>query len=225
MGNEASKTRELWGNTIHEIVKGEGIDIGAGVDLISPTAVRFDLSDGDANKIDEIVTRKFDYVFSSHCLEHMRDPFDALNRWWKLIKPGGHLILIVPDEDLYEQGFWPSVFNDDHKWTFTANESSWSPVSVNIRQLVNTLPRAKIISIETQDKNYKRDLLFIKKRGVGTTKMLLRVSRKLNLFLSLFGLSIPQKTLKAVGIPIDQTSWSALAQIQVIVQKELLDTQ
>ena len=49
----------------------------------------------------------------------MRDPRSAIAQWWGLVKPGGVLFVIVPDEDLYEQGFWPSRFNCDHKWTFT----------------------------------------------------------------------------------------------------------
>jgi hypothetical protein len=36
-----------------------------------------------------------------------------------VLKPGGHLVCLVPDEDLYEQGMFPSTFNDDHKRTLT----------------------------------------------------------------------------------------------------------
>ncbi len=52
-----------------------------------------------------------------------------------------HLVLTIPDEDLYEQGVWPSTLNDDHKHTFTPfKHRSWSPVSVNVLSLLQTLP-------------------------------------------------------------------------------------
>lgn len=55
---------------------------------------------------------------SSHCLEHLEDPLQALERWIEILKPGGFLYVVVPDYDLYEHCQWPSKFNSDHKWTF-----------------------------------------------------------------------------------------------------------
>jgi len=43
----------------------------------------------------------------------MRDLQYALREWFQLVKPGDHLIVIVPDEDLYKQGYFPSRFNAD----------------------------------------------------------------------------------------------------------------
>ena len=141
MGNEASKTKELMGEMEHNIFKGDGIDIGCGLDPIMPTARAFDMDDGDANEITKYVQKQYDYVFSSHCLEHMHNPVSAIEEWWKLVKKDGHLIFSVPDEDLYEQGYFPSLFNDDHKHTFTISKhKSWSPVSHNILDLVQKLP-------------------------------------------------------------------------------------
>ncbi|MGH1556812.1 hypothetical protein ACRAWD_01360 [Caulobacter segnis] len=34
----------------------------------------------------------------------MRDPKEALENWLRILKPGGHLVCLIPDEDLYEQG-------------------------------------------------------------------------------------------------------------------------
>ena len=63
-------------------------------------------------------------------------PFVALRHWCRVVVPGGYLVVMVPDEDLYEQGVWPSTFNNDHKHTFTFHKpSSWSPVSVNLTEL------------------------------------------------------------------------------------------
>ena len=73
------------------------------------------------------------------------------------MKPGGHLILIVPDEDLYEQGVFPSQFNPADTCTFTMGKArSWSPVSLNVRDLARDLPNAEIIQLTWHDDGYDR---------------------------------------------------------------------
>lgn len=131
-------------------LRGRGLDIGGGHDsigvyqslfpLITSVTV-FDLPQGDAQDLACVPDNEFDFVYSAHCLEHVRDPFIALPNWLRVVKPGGHLVLTVPDEDMYEQGVWPSTFNHDHKSTFTPfKHRSWSPVSVNVLTLLQTLP-------------------------------------------------------------------------------------
>jgi SAM-dependent methyltransferase len=104
---------------------GEAIDIGSGPDPLTVsmfpklTSVRtWDLRDGDAQYM-RGVDATFDTVHSSHCLEHMIDPVQAVAAWWSLVRPGGHLVLIVPDWEMYERYQWPSIFNGDHKCAFT----------------------------------------------------------------------------------------------------------
>lgn len=125
---------------------GHGIDIGGKPDPLANyvgifarmQSVRtWDLEDGDAQLMAGVPDASFDFVHSSHCLEHMRDPVEALRHWLRILKPGGYLVVTVPDEDLYEHGFWPSRFNGDHKWTFTiAKPASWSARSINVADLL-----------------------------------------------------------------------------------------
>ena len=90
----------------------------------------WDLGDGDATFMESVKDETYDFVHSSHCLEHLLDPEKGLRNWFRILKPGGYLVVIVPDEDLYEQGVFPSTFNADHKWTFTISKSgSWSDKS------------------------------------------------------------------------------------------------
>src|SRR5579859_7890608 len=134
--DEASKTRKVRGPDFERrYLTGKVIDIGAGTDLVCTRAESFDVADGDANFITKYrAPETYDTVHSSHCLEHLYKPDEALREWWKLVKPGGYQVLVVPHEDLYEQGFWPSIFNRDHKATFRLDgSSSWSPVSFDIR--------------------------------------------------------------------------------------------
>ena len=68
---------------------------------------------------------------------------------------GGYLIFQIPDEDLYEQGIWPSRFNDDHKHTWTISKGiTWSPASRNIVDYLKFLPRHKVISLRIIDTGY-----------------------------------------------------------------------
>ncbi len=125
---------------------GAGIDIGAGQDSIGNygqlfplmTSLRsWDLPDGDAMLMEGVPDESFDFVHSSHCLEHLVDPLLALGHWIRICKPGGHVVIMIPDEDMYEQGIFPSTFNDDHKWTFTTGKrESWSPRSINVMDLL-----------------------------------------------------------------------------------------
>jgi SAM-dependent methyltransferase len=220
MGNEASKTRSTWSGNILGLLNGEGIDIGAGPDLISPNAVRFDQEQGDANKVDEYFDRQFDFVFSSHCLEHMYDPVDAMRRWWSLVKPGGHMILLVPDEDLYEQGYWPSIFNEDHKATFTIEkETSWSPVSHNFLKMAKDLPGGEVLEIGIQDYDYDRDLLLARVLPRNNLRIRRRAAKLVSKAFSAFGLDARLLANKFFHVPIDQTAFGALAQIQLIMRK------
>jgi SAM-dependent methyltransferase len=158
--NETSKTKKVWGPLEASILSGSGIDIGCGSDPVTRDVQKFDRADGDANHITRFVHEQFDFVYSSHCLEHMEDPKSALHEWWQLVRPGGHLIFIVPDEDLYEQGVFPSRFNSEHRATFTISKArSWSPVSINVLDLARALPNAELVSLELQDQGYDRRLL------------------------------------------------------------------
>jgi SAM-dependent methyltransferase len=145
---------------------GHGIDIGAGQDSLNQYLEFFplakscrswDLDDGDAQLLNSISDNVFDFVHSSHCLEHMADPIVALNNWLRVLRPGGHLIILVPDEDLYEQGIFPSIFNSDHKHSFTIyKKESWSNFSLNLIDLLSkTISNTKIIKIELLDSTFR----------------------------------------------------------------------
>ena len=135
--------------------RGKGIDIGSGPDPLTPACRAWDVKDGDAQKMEGVADESFDFVYSSHCLEHMRDPLEALLNWWRILKPGGHLIVVVPHEDLYEQGLFPSVFNSDHKTSFSiSKQRSWSPVHYNLTDLVRHLPRHDVVYMRVIDQHY-----------------------------------------------------------------------
>ncbi|MFT6581929.1 MAG: SAM-dependent methyltransferase [Alphaproteobacteria bacterium] len=146
-------------NFITRYFLGDGVDIGGAPDPLSMYAELFpmmrsvrvwDLKDGDAQNMAGVKDETYDFVHSSHCLEHIVDPEIGLRNWFRIIKPGGHLIVTVPDEDLYEQGIFPSTNNADHKWTFTIfKTNSWSNVSRNLVELLANLGgQADILKLE-----------------------------------------------------------------------------
>src|SRR2546421_2611378 len=126
MGQETSKanSRRIAEGYFERYLVGHGIDIGCGDDPITADCACWDLPQGDAQYVSGLPNERFDWVYSSHCLEHLADPFVAIRRWWDILRPEGYLLVVVPDEDLYEQGYWPSRFNAGHRWTFTAHKSA-----------------------------------------------------------------------------------------------------
>ena len=148
---------------------GNGIDIGGAPDPLSLYTVLFpliksvktwDLADGDAQFMSGVEDNSYDFVFSSHCLEHLNDPKEGLRNWLRVVRPGGYIIFAIPEEDLYEQEVFPSTFNRDHKNTFTLyKKKSWSNKSINVLDLVSSIGSdAAVEKIELLDETYRYDL-------------------------------------------------------------------
>lgn len=109
--SETDKAREL---IDPKYLQGKILDIGCGEHPITPDAIGVDGRELPQVKIrlqdqDEIYClsslypelREADCIYSSHCVEHLRDTYGALMDWTNLLKPGGYLILYLPDGHLY----------------------------------------------------------------------------------------------------------------------------
>jgi SAM-dependent methyltransferase len=117
--------------------QGKGLDIGYGGDLVCENAKGWDIEDGDAMYLDGLADHSLDFVYSSHTLEHMVDPGLALKNWWRVLKPGGFLILYIPHRDLYEKkDDLPSRWNLDHKHFFLPVDDE-PPVTIGLLSLLN----------------------------------------------------------------------------------------
>lgn len=156
-------------NFLRRYFVGNGIDIGGKPDPLAlyqeffplmRTIQTWDWEDGDAQFLEGISDETLNFVHSSHCLEHLVDPEEGLRNWFRVLNPRGYMIITVPDEDLYEQGVFPSTYNRDHKWTFTIFKAkSWSDRSLNLIDLVKKLgPEAEIVKIEQISVNYRFNL-------------------------------------------------------------------
>jgi len=112
--SETSKVRHL----VITYSKGYGCDIGFGGDkIVKENCVGIDYEKPYAytgkDKVDiacDLVNEKiplndslYDYVYSSHLIEDFVDTISVLREFIRILKPGGNLILVFPDQQEYEQ--------------------------------------------------------------------------------------------------------------------------
>lgn len=112
---------------------GFGLDVACGPWKVFRNAIGLDgnnyaTQDGrgpslvtDCRSLPFFGTEAFDYVFSSHFLEHVEHPEAALREWWRVVKVGGYLILYLPHRDLYPRMGQPGA-NPDHKHDFAPED-------------------------------------------------------------------------------------------------------
>jgi SAM-dependent methyltransferase len=130
------------------------IDIGAGSNPFPFLGIRsWDRNDGDALLMEGIPDESYKTVYSAHCLEDISDAFTALRNWWRILKPGGHLILCVPHRDLYEKSIeLPSKFNASHR-TMWLPFKSQPPCTFSVLDTVNECcPNNFFLSLRVYDK-------------------------------------------------------------------------
>lgn len=145
---------------------GNGMDVGCGQDPIANYKefyplmgdVRpWDLSDGDGALLEGVENESLDFLHSSHSLEHMQDPYVAMDNWLRVLKKGGHMVLLLPDEDMFEQGVWPSTYaGADHitSWTIKKKES-WCPASINVLDFFGKYSdMVEILKVEKLDSTF-----------------------------------------------------------------------
>jgi predicted SAM-dependent methyltransferase len=110
--SETSKHRE----DILPFCQGYGLDVGFGGDPINPAVIRMDMPSpyantgeypvqlgGDCRNLRWIASDSLDYVYSSHVLEDFdrNETEPVLREWIRIIKPGGLIVLLLPDQPRY----------------------------------------------------------------------------------------------------------------------------
>lgn len=83
--------------TAKQYCKGVGLDIGCGKWPL-PGARPIDQLRGD--DLMALPNGIWDYVFSSHCLEHLQNPVAAIEHWKTRLRRGGTLFLYLPHPDM-----------------------------------------------------------------------------------------------------------------------------
>lgn len=156
-------------NGLLDDICGRGIDVGAGKmhapwwnlpelrghDLeVDP----WDTEDGDAHHLEGVANWKYNFLFASHILEHLKDPNLALRNWVRVVRPGGVLLIAVPHRDLYERRKeLPSRWNPGHK-RFYLPERSEPPHTVGLLPFLNAWAaelRYEVLAVQTGDWGWK----------------------------------------------------------------------
>ena len=122
-----SKPRRIAEGFFDKYVKGKIIDIGVGridtydgADPLTEDCDTWDKDNGDAHLMDTVDNEVYDTVYCSHLIEHLEYPEQAIQNWFRILKPGGYLIIAAPDRDSYERSkVLPSKWNADHKFYLT----------------------------------------------------------------------------------------------------------
>lgn len=95
-----------------EVCRGVGFDIGcAKKEWSFPNSIPIDTAFKDEWNAMKLPDFMVDYIFSSHCLEHLPNWVDALDYWFTRIKPGGVLFLYLPHRS---QEYWLPFNNRKH---------------------------------------------------------------------------------------------------------------
>lgn len=96
---------------------GKGLDIGAAFwPLPGSTPVDIEQGPGTVNRIEDIPGNSQDYVFSSHCLEHIEKWEEALDGWISKLKTGGILFLYLPHPSCKLWHMSNPFMTELHKW-------------------------------------------------------------------------------------------------------------
>jgi len=95
--------------------KGKGLDIGGFFDWTFPGAFPVNILIDDEWDAYHLPDEKYDYIFSSHTLEHLPDYVKAIEYWKEHLKPGGVLFLYLPHPDM---DYWLPQNNRKHLHIF-----------------------------------------------------------------------------------------------------------
>ena len=96
---------------------GDGLDLGAGLwPLPGMTPVDLERGPGAGRTLDDCPAHSQDFVFSSHCLEHIAEWEAALRAWVEKLRPGGRLFLYLPHPTCAIWRAGSPFVGDGHKW-------------------------------------------------------------------------------------------------------------
>lgn len=96
---------------------GKGYDIGCmKKEWAFPTSIPIDLNFNNGFNATNLPENNVDYIFSSHCLEHIPNWVYVMEYWYSVLRVGGILFLYLPD---YSQEYWRPWNNKKHLHIFS----------------------------------------------------------------------------------------------------------
>jgi len=116
-----------------EFCKGKGLDIGGFGDWIFPDAKAINITIDDEYDAYNLPDEKYDFIFSSHCLEHLNNYIEALEYWKTKLKKDGVLFLYLPHPDME---YWLPQNNRKHLHSFSPIEIAGAMVDLGFEDLI-----------------------------------------------------------------------------------------
>lgn len=165
---EASKAMARRSKTLTEYQRyflGNGIDIGESNvnEHIKDNEIfgkniqscrDYSIRGGSAEYCRDVLDNSYDFLHSSHGLEHLSSPERGILNWIRIVKIDGYLTITVPDEEMYEKNQWPSPFNIQHLWSFRVGGENERDTSIEVNSFFSKFKDVKIISIKRITDNY-----------------------------------------------------------------------
>ena len=100
-----------------KVCVGRGYDIGCNrIEWAFPAAIPIDPEVNKDWHARKLPYKEMDYIFSSHCLEHIPSWVDVIEYWCDHLKKGGVIFLYLPD---FSQVYWRGWHNRKHCNMFT----------------------------------------------------------------------------------------------------------
>ena len=97
----------------------------------------------------------FDYLISSHTLEHIKNTESVFKEWLRVLKVGGLMVVVMPDKRHHLHD--PNVVKD--------GEAAWSEMEPGeLLNILKSIANVDILSFNTFDNNFDFECV-IKKKG------------------------------------------------------------
>jgi hypothetical protein len=100
-----------------QVCSGIGVDIGCmNKEWAFPNSIPIDIKFNDGFDALNLPNIKLNYIFSSHCLEHIPNWVSVMDYWYSKLEKEGILFLYLPS---YKQEYWRPWNNRKHLNIFT----------------------------------------------------------------------------------------------------------
>lgn len=161
----ASSWEDIEGNLIREYIVGDKVlDLGCGNNKTIPSAIGLDMVRKDetietlvgnptsqadiAHDVSEPLPfdmNSCDTVIARHILEHLIDPIKTLKQWIEVLKPGGRLIIAVPDQDIMSS--IPVNIEHVHAFTQTSIKTFLEAVGLKVLEVKGSNNKISLIAV------------------------------------------------------------------------------
>ena len=112
---------------------GNGLDIGGMPDDCLPGAIPINIKMENGYSAYLLPERKYDFIFSSHTLEHLDDCDSALKCWRDHIRKDGVLFLYLPHPDME---YWLPTNNKKHLHVFSPGHLALKLKEIGFKQVI-----------------------------------------------------------------------------------------